>query len=123
MSQAFGPGIYPGRQLRCLRGSYSNFFAVAKKSEKNKGKKKKWKGNKVNKEEGKSLLYGISAAAGMTTKKYASAGRLSKRVRDTASSWLLSLLSDAYSAALLERIEGRERESSRGDIWADLIQP
>ena len=46
----------------------------------------------------------------MTIRKHTFSGRLPKRVRDTASSRLFSLLSNACSAAILERRGGGEVE-------------
>ena len=69
----------------------SRVVSVAKKSEKKKGKNKKRKGYKINEENGKRLLDVISSSAGMMISKYASADRLSKRIRDTASSIVMRM--------------------------------
>ena len=73
----------------------SKVVAVAKKSEKKKGKNKKRKGDKGSKTEGNSPSDGISVSEGMMINKSASAGRLLKWFRETASSRFFSLLSDA----------------------------
>ena len=52
----------------CMPGAFfdcSKVIAVAKNSDKKKGKRKKRKGNKVNEEESKSPLDGIYSATGM----------------------------------------------------------
>ena len=93
----------------CMDGAFfdcSEFVVVANKSKKKKGKKKKREGGKGNEEEVKIPLDGISAAAGMMIRKSASDGRLPKRVRDTVYLRFFSILSNACSAALLERREG-----------------
>ena len=87
----------------------SEVVVVAKNSEKKMGDKKKRKGYKGNKEEYKSPPDGISAVAEMIIRKSASTGRLPERFRYTASSRVLSLLSDACSDARWERRGGAGR--------------